>query len=198
MKVFLYDNDFNLTNYLNALESVGITPVLSKKIENSKNCDALVLTGGGNMSPVFYGVTPGLYDLYDLETDAREFFLLNNFYYQNKKVLGICKGLQIINVYFGGTISFIDKNVNPTHYSLKGDLFHNVTFYNNKKLNVNSMHKQQIELIGKNLEIVAKSDDGVIEAISADNNRIFGTQFHPERMSEEFTKNFFNWFFYEN
>ena len=157
MKVFLYDNDFNLTNYLTALERAKLTPVLSKKIEDSKNCDALILTGGGNMSPVFYGETPSLYDLYDLETDAREFYLLNYFFYQNKKVLGICKGLQIINVYFGGTISFIDKTQNTSHYSLKGDLFHNVTFYNNKKLVVRSgdniiLEKRRVHMVPSEME----------------------------------------------
>ncbi len=198
MKVFILDNGLNLTNYLKALKECKVKVVFSKNIEKSKKCDALLLTGGGDVLPYFYGKNKSLSDKVDVNLDILEFTLIKNFVLKGKKILGICKGMQLLNVYFGGTLY---KNV-PYHYSKKYDLYHTITTTEpcflshlfSSKIVVNSAHRQTINKLGENLTILAKSNDGTIEAIKHDYLPIIATQFHPERLSENFRKPFFDYF----
>ncbi len=198
MKVFVLDNGRNLTNYINALKECKCKVVFSKNIEKSKRCDALVLTGGGDVLPYFYGQNKSSSDNVDVNLDISEFTLIKNFVSSGKKILGICKGMQILNVYFGGTLY---KNI-PYHFNKKYDLYHTVRvenpcflsqLYSNKFI-VNSAHKQAINKLGENLTVLAKSNDDIIEAIKHKTLPIIATQFHPERLAENFRKPFFNYF----
>ena len=115
-------------------------------------------------------------------------------------ILGICKGMQILNVAFGGTLyqdlkyAGLDSDSHRQLDNNKHDYYkHTINveknselskmFPNKEILNVNSYHHQAIKDLAKGFIIDAKSDDGIIEAIHWDDKKqwIFGVQWHPER-----------------
>ena len=114
---------------------------------------------------------------------------------QNKPILGICRGMQILNIALGGTI-YQDLSLRPdltfSHMQSslnRSDLFHRVSFSNDSQLFhtfqnfefTNSFHHQAIHRLGKNLMIAGTSDDGVIEAIESPvHSFVIGVQWHPE------------------
>ena len=116
----------------------------------------------------------------------------------NKPILGICRGLQVINVAFGGTlyqdISEVSKDVYnhrqkeekyyPIHYitNEEGSFLYRIF---NKRCAVNIFHHQAIKSIGDGLKVTSKCDDGVVEAIEHVSLPIYAIQFHPEMMAEK-------------
>ncbi len=195
MKVFIYDNDFNLNNYILAVQKCGHTPILSKDLSIASEQDALLLTGGGNIHPYFYGENPSEFDVYDTYTDICEFYLLNKFIKENKRVVGICKGMQLINVYFGGNLSFLNNEEIKNHYTFNKDISHEIILNDNSKISVNSAHKQKINKLGENLQVEGLSSDGVIECITHKTLKVIGAQFHPERLDDEFLIKFYTYAF---
>lgn len=195
MKVFIYDNGLKLTNYIKAVNYCNSTPILSKDLSKIEDCDALLLTGGGNICPAFYGEKNEEYYEYDYLTDISEFYLIKEFLRKNKQIVGICKGMQVINVFFGGSLENISDKIIGYHYTFSKDINHEITYLNGNKLTVNSMHKQRVKRLGDNLKIEAISKDGTIEALSHKRHKVYGVQFHPERLSVEFCKNFYKQFF---
>ncbi len=196
MKVFVYDNDLILTNYIVALKSANLTPVFTKDLSKIDDCDALLLTGGGNIYPAFYG-KPDLFDNYDYLTDISEFYLLKRALFSKKPIVGVCKGMQVINVFFNGTLEDVNSKDIKNHYTFEKDLYHEIITKDNKRLIVNSMHKQRIKDLGESLVGEAPPPDKTIEAISCKTYKILGVQFHPERMNNQacidFYKKAFNY-----
>ena len=156
--------------------------------------DGLILTGGGDIATCAYNEPKMLADDPDPYRDQEEFFLIKKFLLYKKPIFGICRGLQIINVYFGGSLyQHIDR------HGLKNgkvDSFHEITVVKNTfldkiyrgNIHVNSAHHQGVKKIGSGLKIAAKSPDGIIEALYK--KGIIATQFHPERMGDEGLKIF--------
>ena len=191
MRIFIYNNRLNLTNYVNAIEKLKHDYIFSDNINKAVNCDFLILTGGGDIYPPLYNKKPLKNTNYSLKTDFDELNLLRLFIKLNKPVLGICKGMQIINVYFDGTL----KNIKG-HEDDSGDIFHKITWENNldyvknKPTIVNSSHHQAIDRLGNDLEVCAVSKDGIIESVKHKTKNIVGEQLHPERLSEKVLSNF--------
>ena len=122
--------------------------------------DRIVLTGGGNV---------GEQKIRDeVEKKMLDFSQENNI-----PILGICRGFQFINSYFGGELQHIEKHVGITHVIAINDLFENMNIV------VNSYHDYGIKHLGKGLNVFATSIDGIIEGIYNDN--IIAVQWHPER-----------------
>jgi putative glutamine amidotransferase len=160
--------------------------------------DGLVLQGGADVSPLTYGETPlkpewegdRIRDMYEID-------LLQEFVSAGKPVLGICRGLQLINVAFGGTLyqDITAQHGNPIdHHNPEAydQHFHSVTFmagsglaklYQNLgTVRVNSIHHQAVKTLGKDLVAEALSvGDAVIEAIRWKGvSYVVGIQWHPE------------------
>lgn len=166
-------------------------------------CHGVLLTGGEDVHPRFYNKPEYLRYCYpddvSEQRDESEFRILK--YTQDKKlpVLGICRGLQVANVYFGGTlIPDIPSFGKFNHSKVSGhDGYHNVQVDPNSQLGkiagastgeVNSAHHQSAELVAPGLVANAISADGVIEGLEwlhpEDKPFLMLVQWHPERMKD--------------
>ena len=160
--------------------------------------DALVLQGGADVAPQSYGQTPmdprwqG-----DVVRDRYELALLRTFLAQKKPVLGVCRGAQLLNVAFGGTLyQDIPTQCPAAHAHVDTDLYdqleHDVTFLqgtaltklypNASQLRVTSIHHQAVAELGKGVVVEAVSTlDGMVEAIRwTGDTYARGVQWHPE------------------
>lgn len=158
--------------------------------------DGLVLTGGTDISPSWYGEEPRRPEWAgDLARDRHEINLVREFARRDKPVLGICRGHQLINVAYGGSLyqDVIEDGLverlhrDPEPYDLLDHIVrvergsYLSALYPDGEITVNSVHHQAIRKLAAEFEVMAYSDDGVIEAIhhrAAD--WIVGVQWHPE------------------
>ena len=182
----------SLTNYIDALKENDIEVIATLDVDEAIKCDGLLLPGGGDIDPVYYGEEMNGSDEPDRELDKAQRDILDAFVKAKKPILGICRGMQLINIYFGGSLHqdlvtrdiHTRKNDNDSIHSVKsveeGNLFEK--FYG-KTFNINSAHHQGTKKLGKGLKEVLRSEDGVCEAIIHEELPIIATQFHPERMS---------------
>ena len=165
-------------------------------------CDGLVVTGRSiDVNPKYYGEeaieATNLGD-YNLE-DELDFSLIKSFHKLNKPILGICAGIQSINVCFGGSLYQDIQN----HSSKEELKVHSINIekgsflekcYKTNKLKVNSFHHQAINKVAQDFKVIATSEDGIIEAIEY--NKILGVQWHPEQMMDvEFFKKYIEVYF---
>jgi putative glutamine amidotransferase len=163
----------------------------------ARQLDGLVLQGGADVSPMTYSESPTrpewtgdrARDLYELE-------LLHEFVEAGKPVLGICRGCQLINVAFGGTLhqdvatdlpqalahvhTDYDAHRHPVVFPSGSSLAQ--LFPSQKRPVVNSIHHQAVKTLGRDIRVEALSDpDGVVEAIRYDRaDFVVGLQWHPE------------------
>src|SRR5581483_1441532 len=171
-------------------------------IEEVKHCDGIILSGGADVHPSYYNKPQyteqfKLHD-FDKERDEFELALLNKVTKTNLPLLAICRGLQIANVFFKGTlIPDLPSDGKKGHSSPdnKKDTVHAVQLFKDSRLFdmigeekgiINSHHHQAADAIGEGLKVTAFSEDGVIEGIekadNASNKFFFLVQWHPERM----------------
>lgn len=193
MKIFVYGERDKMKNYANALEGCGAQGIFSLDISQAKDCDALLLPGGGDIDPARYGQTLAGSEEPDLQRDAAELHLVSDFTSWGKPILGICRGIQMINVALGGElIQDIPTAAEHRHDPVIGDRTHKVTAEESSFLfslyggefSVNSAHHQALGRIAPGLRVVARSErDGIVEAVEWPEKRIYGVQWHPERMS---------------
>ena len=161
-------------------------------------CDALLLPGGGDLSPERYGQSNTASYSVDLARDEEELSLLEEFTSLQKPVLGICRGLQLINVFFHGTL-FQDI---AGHNCTNGiDRLHQVCTLPGSlqalcgtSCIVNSAHHQSICRLGNDLQILQRAPDGTIEAITHETLPILAVQWHPERLSFPHGQQLISWF----
>ena len=187
----------SLMNYVEAVRRFGGEPLpLSLDIEMVpeyiKKIDGLLLSGGPDIDPVYYNeelVPCPDYTPCPHERTEFEFAMLKAALKRGRPVLGICLGVQTMNVYFGGGL-YQDMD---GHRQVGGkDSRHGVTVVRDTRLSgilgaarvrVNSAHHQAIKTVGKGLVVSAVSGDGFVEAIELPGKRfVVGVQWHPERM----------------
>lgn len=168
-----------------------------KAIQTMLTCDGLLLPGGGDVDPAFYGQvkTPECNEP-DFVRDTLEMQMLKDFLPTGKPILGICRGIQMLNVFCGGTLHQDIKGIqtcrhlDPEH---RTQGVHGVTIMEHTQLHqilgetelqVNSIHHQAADKPGAGLTVAAVSSDGFIEALEMPGHRFcIGLQWHPERLS---------------
>ena len=186
ISVYIPGESSKFSRYAAAVEQAGGCPVFGSA-SDGEHCDALLLPGGGDLEPWRYGQENTASRGLEPERDALELHLLERFTRQKKPVLGICRGLQTINVFFGGDLI---QDV-PGHSTINGaDRLHPTraaehsflrTLYGEAPL-VNSAHHQVIGRLGSGLEAVQWAEDSVVEAVCHRQLPVWAVQWHPERI----------------
>lgn len=156
-----------------------------------KSFDGLLLAGGCDVSPTLYGEKINGANAVDNLRDECEMELIRQFSNAGKPIFGICRGIQILNVYFGGTL-IQDLPKEPMHHSDDLKIFHRIKTKENSLIRsllgnefvANSFHHEAVKDIADGFKITAVSgDDNVVETIEHTSMPFFGVQFHPERMT---------------
>lgn len=213
-----YKKAYANMDYPWAVEKAGAIPVVLPITQNKETIeeiadrmDALLLSGGHDVNPLLYGQEPKQKLTMILpERDSFDYMLIEAFFKRKKPILGICRGLQIINVYFGGTLfQDIDyrkeETLKHTQDAFPFDVTHRVKVIENTFLaeafkgedTVNSYHHQMADKVADGFKIAALSTDGVVEAIEYEGDQIiYATQFHPEMLHAKYPhhQNVFNVF----
>jgi len=149
--------------------------------------DGIVISGGDDINPCFYGEVPLIdLDLIDERRTAFEIHVFNECLRSRKPILGICNGMQLMNVALKGTLHQDIGRQMPLALDHKSG-YHKITMLENGfaatgQYSVNTAHHQAIKELGNVFKVIAKSEDGIIEAISVNDHPFaFGVQWHPER-----------------
>ena len=164
-------------------------------VQDALTCDGLLLPGGGDMYPKFYGQAriPACGEP-NLLRDAAEPLLLRAFLAADKPVLGICRGIQVMNAVLGGDLY---QDIKPFEHLPHNDHWakvHTVTVRRGTLLSrilgqdtvlVNSQHHQAVDRVAPGFTLAALSEDGIVEAIEKPDARFcLGVQWHPEWLSD--------------
>jgi putative glutamine amidotransferase len=198
--------------YVRAIEAAGALPVVlahSDPVDVPdllERFDGLLIPGGGDIDPSSYGERPEADTLYGIrpEADAFEIALVLEAARRHIPTLGICRGLQIINVAFGGTLHQ-DLPEHPKdlmgrafagHYRtnvVRGSRLSDIV--GRDEIVVNSLHHQGVKELGDGLRIAATAGDGIVESIEAAHPTwdMLAVQWHPECLRKDDAAALFGW-----
>lgn len=206
-----YDNENKKASlnrgYFRAVQQAGGIPVPVLPLDDSEillrlleRIDGIIFSGGPDVDPFYFHEEPhpNTGDICP-ERDEAEVFLARECMRRAKPMLGICRGIQLLNIALGGSIyqdipSQIKKPLKhrqdaprwyPTHeveIICEGSILFKI--FDRNRIRVNSFHHQSVKDIGPDFKVTAVAPDGVIEAIEAKDRDIFcmGVQWHPEEM----------------
>lgn len=192
------------TDYTDAVSRAGGLPILLPAVSRqdeiemfARLCDGILVTGGKDVAPLLYGeMTHPQCGEYDLEVDRCHIALIRAAVQAGKPVLGICRGLQLINVALGGTLyqdlpAQMPGAGGHLFSFIRSDAVHTVSIaedsplyriFGKTTLEVNSIHHQALKDPGKGVVICAASPDGVAEAFTVPGKNILAVQWHPEML----------------
>ena len=200
--------EYNHLRWANVIFDNGGYPIYLSSVSNDSEVaaeleflDGFLLSGGEDVEPSFYGCRrePGCGPSSPLR-DAFEIHLVKMALRKHIPLLGVCRGMQVINVAMGGTLhqdiaalgteTMNHLNTETSDYGR----FHNIMIALRSSLSkvmgesvisVNTSHHQAVDKIGSGLEIISRTEDGIIEGIDyTGNNYLLGVQWHPEAMPE--------------
>jgi putative glutamine amidotransferase len=184
-----------------AIEEAGGVPVLLPTTDAEatfeallNRIDGLVVPGGPAVTEGLTGPLPDDLDPLDgLRADSDRRWI-EACWDTGRPILGICYGMQRLNALAGGTIYGdveAEHDGAQTHSQKRGGTTHDITLTDGSRLHrwldtdtltVNTRHLQALASLGDGFSVAATAPDGVIEAIEHESGRLFGVQFHPERM----------------
>ncbi len=197
-KVAILGRDSQTQNYKKALDFFQIPHEVTLSVGKLSEFDALLLPGGGDIDPLLLNVPNEGSKNIDTELDVLQFQALDLFVRNKKPVLGICKGFQLINLYFGGKL--IQDLPQPSIHTVQkngDDAYHEVHTHPQARLHplcseisplfpntfdVNSAHHQAISKCGKGLQVLHTAKDGIPEGVLHETLPLLAFQWHPERM----------------
>ena len=180
-------------NYYEAITRAGGMPILlpycGDMDEYIEMSDGLVLTGGYDIDPAFYNeeVKYNTVEITRVRDDLEK-TLLDKWLKTGKPIFGICRGIQFLNIYFGGTLY---QDIPVECGVIHSDVVHKVRLeegtwmrdlFDSAELVTNSHHHQGVKKLADDCIVAARSEDGMVEAAIHKTLPIFATQFHPERM----------------
>lgn len=179
-------------NYVEAITKCGGEPITAYCPQYAKEYDALLLTGGVDVHPSLYGEPVNGSVNMDTQRDAAELALTEAFLADGKPIFGICRGQQLLNVYFGGSlyqhIGQADAHISPlakeypAHEAeaIPGSICHRLY---GERFSINSHHHQAIKELAPSLRATMFASGGaIIEAIEHESLPVFAVQWHPEKM----------------
>ncbi|MEA1976095.1 MAG: gamma-glutamyl-gamma-aminobutyrate hydrolase family protein [Bacillota bacterium] len=201
-------------DYANAIEQAGGIPFLIPILNNHdekiideiiSRIDGIIFTGGEDVDISFYSNEKAEADTLsimksNIERDKFELKLLKSAIKLDKPILGICRGIQLINIYFNGTLykdinseyktninhlgplDYKNKKIHKINISHDSELF---KVYKRLSIDVNSFHHQAIKVVGNSLKVIGRATDGIVEAVEYTGKQwVLGLQYHPEMMFE--------------
>ncbi|MGB6129524.1 MAG: gamma-glutamyl-gamma-aminobutyrate hydrolase family protein [Psychrilyobacter sp.] len=200
-----FNRDYVFDHYSTCIDKIGAVPLIlpiTDKKEVAKvyidKIDALIMTGGIDVNPFLYNEEPTKEtEVPFTKRDTFDFILIEAALEKHIPILGICRGMQIINVYFGGSLHqdikyYGETNIQHVQRSNHHEPIHFVDIKKDSTLftligtkqKVNSVHHQCINKLGAGLVASAvSSSDKIIEAYESNGtNKILGIQWHPEMM----------------
>jgi microsomal dipeptidase-like Zn-dependent dipeptidase/gamma-glutamyl-gamma-aminobutyrate hydrolase PuuD len=191
--------------YYQSVVAAGGVPMIIPPVEDANTLvntldriDALILSGGGDINPLFGGdePSPRLRGI-NQKRDLPELMITRLAYNRQIPILGICRGIQTLAVALGGKVAqdiSIQTNIKHSQEADRAEQTHSVKLvqdsilyklYGEEKIYVNSFHHQAVKEAGDKFRVVAKSPDGIIEAMeSSEFKSIIGVQWHPECLEE--------------
>jgi putative glutamine amidotransferase len=196
------------TEYANAVTRAGGTPLLVPHVDPAaidtliERADGLLLSGGGDLHPDSYGGTDtGLSHDTDPEADRTEIALVQSAARAHLPVLAICRGMQVLNVAFGGSLHQEITRPGGVHRPLPDApdeilaYRHPVSTLEGTRLahilgpgerRVNSIHHQAVDRIAPGFRVSAVAPDGVVEGMEYEGDwDVLGIQWHPEKTGED-------------
>lgn len=203
----MYDIDkkLDINNvYLESVEIAGGIPICLPNA-TAENVDALldrvdgiILIGGEDIDPDLFGEEPHQnIGRIVRKRDDSDLLFMKRAFERDLPILGVCRGMQIMNVFFGGTIiqdipSQVEGAIGHKQASKRGALAHSVevvtpklkTIFEDEVFRVNTFHHQSVGMLGEGLTLSAVAKDGVIEAIEhEDHPYCISVQWHPEELA---------------
>jgi putative glutamine amidotransferase len=193
--------------YCDALINAGSLPFMMPLTDDThlidayiNMCDGILIMGGVDVDPRLYGDINRTYNgRISPQRDFVETYVIKKAAQSDLPLLGICRGMQILNTAMGGTLYqdiYAQNGTDMQHSQNAPEWYdtHSVTAAKGswiyqaaglEKINVNSFHHQAVKDIAPGFEAICYADDGIIEAIESANKKMLGVQWHPELMYEK-------------
>ena len=186
-----YKRTYNYYDVVEFLAAKAVDLFTDYEKTGLKNIDGIIIPGGVDVNPALYSEENTDSVNIDDDLDRLEMRIIAEAVEKRIPILGSCRGHQILNVFFGGSLiqnvehTDVHKaigTIDRTHETNVDKDSFIYRIYNSEIVSVNSAHHQAVKKLGKNLRPVQWSGDGLIEAVCHESLPIFSVQWHPERM----------------